>query len=424
MKKAYLQKMSMLLIYLIGFSTFPLLYLTCHSLKLEKLPEMLFWFFLQIASDYKSTTIYKSGNEVDQLTMSFVVQMSIAILLERGEALWIIMVATILVEIISRKPLYKVLFNSGQYGITFFTASTLFHQLKISPEDVILDIILDMPALVVFVIFYYLINTTLVSAAISLISNVNFFDVFFNDFKTVLVYFYSLVPISIAVSLLYDPQHPYIILIMIPPVLAADKALNRYYSLRNETRETLNVLADIIDERDEYTSCHSARVAEYAKRISTHMKLSSEMINNIETAGRVHDLGKVGINDKILQKPSDLTEKEYDKIKEHPEIAYRLLKNLTPYKDGAKYVLYHHERLDGKGYPKNISGNEIPLGAKILAVADSYDAMTTNRPYKNGLSQQEAVAELKRFSGSQFDPKVVNTFIDVLKSDYDYQEEK
>lgn len=112
-----------------------------------------------------------------------------------------------------------------------------------------------------------------------------------------------------------------------------------------------------------------------------------------------------------------------EQIEKHTEIGYRLLKNLNPYKTGAIYVLYHHERIDGMGYPHRISDNSIPLGAKILSVADSYDAMTSDRPYRKALTQAQAVDELKRCSGTQFDPKVVQSFIEVLKRDYDYKEE-
>ncbi|MGI6705536.1 MAG: HD-GYP domain-containing protein [Clostridia bacterium] len=177
------------------------------------------------------------------------------------------------------------------------------------------------------------------------------------------------------------------------------------------------MLANIIDERDEYTYDHSDRVAEYARKIAEHLQLPLSTIDEIEMAGRIHDLGKIGIEDKILLKKSKLTEEEFEKIKKHPEIAYRLLKKLKPYKEGVNYVLYHHERMDGKGYPCGISDKAIPLGARILAVADSYDAMTTDRPYRRALSKAEAIEELRRNAGTQFDPTVVDIFIRLLEND-------
>jgi len=231
------------------------------------------------------------------------------------------------------------------------------------------------------------------------------------------------VPIGLAVALLYKPERPYIILIMIPPVILADEALKRYYNLRNEATETLRILADTLDQRDRYTARHSANVAEYAAKIAEKMGMSQEEVNEIEMAGHVHDLGKVGIPDSILNKNGKLLDDEYDKIKKHPYTAYRLLKNLKPYQQCAKYVLYHHERIDGNGYPERLERSQIPLGAKILSVADSYDAMTTDRPYRKALSQEMAVREMLLYSGRQFDPDVVEAFISILKRDYGYKGE-
>jgi len=209
---------------------------------------------------------------------------------------------------------------------------------------------------------------------------------------------------------------------MVPPVIMADQSLRRYYSLHRETQKTLCILADIIDERDEYTYSHSIRVANYTRKIAEELNLPLNVINEIEIAGRVHDLGKINIDDSILKKNGKLTDEEYNIIKKHPEVAYRVLKNFKNYKNVAGYVLYHHVHVDGGGYPKRKSNRPIPLGARILAVADSYDAMTTDRPYRKALPQHFAVEELKRCSGTQFDPRVVNAFINVLKEEYGYRE--
>jgi HD-GYP domain-containing protein (c-di-GMP phosphodiesterase class II) len=244
-----------------------------------------------------------------------------------------------------------------------------------------------------------------------------------SDFKIIIGYYLTLAAVSSAASAIYKPEQPYVIFIMIPSLLMIDQALKRYYSLREEAIETLKVLAEAIDARDEYTATHSARVAEYAKKIAQQMKLPVDHINIIEIAGKVHDLGKIGVQDHILKKKGKLTAEEMQQIEKHTEIGYRLLKNLRPYKTGAIYVLYHHERIDGTGYPHRISSDFIPLGAKILAVADCYDAMTSDRPYRKALTQSQAVDELRRCSGTQFDANVVEAFIEVLKRDYNYQEE-
>lgn len=407
-------------IYLIAFSVFPLLIISTPAIHIDMLPHVIFWIILEIAADLKPfRVIYYQHME---MTMSFAVQLSAVILLGTFEAVWIVLIATMITEIVSKRVWYRALFNAGQYGLSLIVTGILFHLLKMSPDNVTLDIVIDLPAILVSVSAYYLLNTFFISAVIALTSGTRFKDIFFSDYKIITSYFFSLAPISIATSLLYQEKRPFIILIMIPPLLMADQALRRYYSLNQETHETLKVLANTIDERDKYTYSHSSNVAEYSKKVAEHLGLSMDEVNEIETAGQIHDLGKVGMEDRILFKTNGLNDEEYAQIRNHPEIAYRLLKNLKPYKKGSAYVLYHHERFDGRGYPHGLSGPDIPLGARILAVADSYDAMTTDRPYRSALPQSTAVNELLRCSGTQFDPQVVEAFISVLKSDYGYKE--
>lgn len=424
MKKTYLSTLSNIYIYFIGLSIIPVLFLTAPSIGHDSLPELLelvFWVFLEIAADLNPFRIMLR-QQMD-MTMSFAVQLAAVILLGTGKAVWVIIIATIIVEIISQRQWIRAFFNVGQYGLSIVATGFLYHLIKLSPDNIPVDIILDLPAILVAVSAFYAINTFFVSAVISLTSRSRLVDIFFSNFLVIIGYYYSLAPISIAASLLYIPHRPYIVLIMIPPLIMADKALRRYYSLQHEAQETLKVLAVTVDERDKYTFFHSINVAEYAKKIAEHLNLSIDEVSEIETAGQVHDLGKVGIPDCILNKESKLTYEEMEIIKKHPETAYRLLKNLKPYKKGAEYVLYHHEYYNGEGYPGSISGKDIPLGARILTVADSYDAMTTDRPYRKALPQSIAVEELVKCSGTQFDPKVVEAFIEVLKRDYGYKED-
>ncbi len=409
-------------VYLIGFSVFPLLILATPKIDFTaRYPYIIFWLILEILADIKPfRSIFYLKMD---MTLSFAPQMAMIILLDPWEAVWIVVVGTIIVEIISRRQLHKLLFNSGQYGLCILITSYIFHFLKLSPPNINLDIIMDAPAIAISVTVYYLVNTFFISTVISMFSGNRFLDVFFNDFKIMTLFYLSITTISIGAALLYSDQKPYNILILIPPLIMTDQALRSYYNLHKETVETLNVLADMIDERDKYTYSHSIRVAEYAEKIAEELHLSAQAVNEIETSGRVHDLGKIILEDSILKKSDDLQEDEYSKIREHPIVAYKLLKNLKPYQRGANYVLYHHERMDGKGYPYNLQGRSIPVGARILAVADCYDAMTSDRPYRNALSQKDAVEELKKNAGTQFDSIIVEAFIKVLKKDYGYKEE-
>ncbi len=160
---------------------------------------------------------------------------------------------------------------------------------------------------------------------------------------------------------------------------------------------------------------HSERVSLYSKQIGRAMNLRYDQMKELETASLVHDIGKVGIRDTILNKSSELTPEEYDEVKRHSEIGYQLLSLVDMYKPIASYVLYQHERWDGKGYPQQLVGTRIPLISRIIAVADAYEAMTASRPFRKQLSEEDAQEELRRHADTQFDPHVVAAFLEVLK---------
>jgi len=166
-------------------------------------------------------------------------------------------------------------------------------------------------------------------------------------------------------------------------------------------------LAKAVDARDAYTGSHSERVGELAARISRRLGLEEPEIELTRLAASLHDLGKLAIPEEILRKPSALNETERLVLQRHPQIGHRMLESLGV-EPVADWVLHHHERWDGDGYPDRLRGDEIPLGARIIFVADAFDAMTSERVYRRPLTQREALAELERCSGSQFDPLIVD----------------
>jgi diguanylate cyclase (GGDEF)-like protein/putative nucleotidyltransferase with HDIG domain len=172
-------------------------------------------------------------------------------------------------------------------------------------------------------------------------------------------------------------------------------------------------LAKAVDARDAYTGSHSQRVGELAARIAERMGAEPEQIELLRLAGSLHDLGKLAIPEEILRKPAPLTDAERMVLERHPQIGFRMLESLGV-DPVAEWVLHHHERWDGCGYPDGILGHEIPLGARVIFVADAYDAMTTDRVYRRKLSSFDALAELERCSGSQFDPEIVAALADEL----------
>ncbi|MEO0095330.1 MAG: HD domain-containing phosphohydrolase [candidate division WOR-3 bacterium] len=187
-----------------------------------------------------------------------------------------------------------------------------------------------------------------------------------------------------------------------------------YSSLKQSYLDSIKTLVSAIEAKDPYTSGHSERVRKYALKIARKLKLSPEEIEELDYAGCLHDIGKIGISDSLLTKPTQLTKEEYEMVKEHPIIGHNILKHAHHLAGACEIIKYEHERYDGNGYPNGLKKNQIPIGARIIAVADAYDAMTTDRPYRRALSKKEAIKRLKECSGTQFDPKVVKAFLSIL----------
>jgi diguanylate cyclase (GGDEF)-like protein/PAS domain S-box-containing protein/putative nucleotidyltransferase with HDIG domain len=182
-------------------------------------------------------------------------------------------------------------------------------------------------------------------------------------------------------------------------------------SMRNQT---VNIIMQTLNEKNEREKRHSVEVAKWAKEIGVAMGLSVQKVKEIELAGLLHDIGKIAIKEDILNKPGKLTEEEYDEIKRHPESGYHILKSVDEYSSLAQCVLEHHERFDGKGYPKGIKGSQISLIARIIAVADAFEAMIAQRPYRKSLTEEMAIEEIKKNSNTQFDPEVVTAFLKIF----------
>jgi putative nucleotidyltransferase with HDIG domain len=175
----------------------------------------------------------------------------------------------------------------------------------------------------------------------------------------------------------------------------------------------VKALAEALDAKDTYTNGHTKRVTEIAVTLASEMGLSQTEQDRIRLAGLVHDIGKIGVSEDVLQKVEKLTDAEFDLIKEHPDLGEKILKPIIRDPEVIAIVRYHHERFAGGGYPEGISGKDIPLGSRLLAVADAYDAMTSSRPYRFAMTPEQARSQLLANRGSQFDPDVVDLFIRV-----------
>lgn len=204
-----------------------------------------------------------------------------------------------------------------------------------------------------------------------------------------------------------------------------DATMQQLDERNNELKENndavLQVLAKIIDAKDKYTKGHSLRVAAYSRELARRMGRSEEEQDRIYRIGLLHDIGKVRVPDTIINKPGKLTDQEFSMIKLHSVAGYYILKELKLLKELAVGAKYHHERYDGKGYPSGLKGDNIPECARIIAVADSYDAMASNRSYRDALPQDVVRAEIERGRGTQFDPSIADIMLDMIKEDKEYR---
>jgi len=187
-----------------------------------------------------------------------------------------------------------------------------------------------------------------------------------------------------------------------------------YHNLHESYLSIIRALVSALELKDSYTSGHSESVSRYAVALAKGLKLSPQEIDSIEVAAILHDIGKIGVQESILNKSEKLNDEEWKEMRRHPEFSYKILKEVNfPWK--IKPLIYaHHERYNGKGYPAGLKGEKIPLGARILAVADTFAAMTSDRVYRKGLSKEVAIEELKRVAGTQLDPELVKVFVEMV----------
>ncbi|MEW6188617.1 MAG: HD domain-containing phosphohydrolase, partial [Actinomycetota bacterium] len=187
-----------------------------------------------------------------------------------------------------------------------------------------------------------------------------------------------------------------------------------YAKVQDLYLNTIRALTLAMEARERYTEGHSQRVSDYAVAIAKKLGLAEDFIEVIRFAGILHDVGKITIDERILLKPGALTAKERKIIETHPHESLRILESIIFFNQVIPIIRHHHERYDGRGYVDKLGGENIPIGSRILTVADAFEAMTSERSYRSALTLEQAVAELKRCSGTQFDPKIVEVFLSII----------
>lgn len=259
----------------------------------------------------------------------------------------------------------------------------------------------------------YVVNTALVVVAAGLHTRRNPLDLWGEAADSDIKHVGALYVTGYLLSLIAGAQ-PWLAVVMMAPVGAVQLSLKRSMQLLEQTVAAVESMADVVDRRDPYTFQHSQSVADHSVRTARRLGLPDREVELIRLAARVHDLGKIAVPDAVLHKSGRLTDAEFELMKRHPADGAQILAKFAEYRKGRELVLAHHERMDGRGYPRGLSGDEIPLGARIIAVADSWDAMTSDRPYRQALDHDIALAELVRGRGTQWDGQVVDAFASTL----------
>jgi HD-GYP domain-containing protein (c-di-GMP phosphodiesterase class II) len=257
---------------------------------------------------------------------------------------------------------------------------------------------------------FYFVNVFMLNGYFSIANRRPLFYIWLTQDAEFLLPYVSLQVVGMLFAALWGTS-PVAIPFLIVPAVTTYLAFETIKRLQGQTQDAMIAMADAIDARDPYTAQHSQRVTEISVRIAEVYGLRAQEIDRVELAARVHDLGKIGISDAILNKPGRLEEHEWDLMKAHPVIGEQLLGPYRQFRHESAIVRHHHERWDGRGYPDAVRGNDIPIGSRIIAVADAFDAMTSDRPYRKALSNDIAVDEIRKGALSQFDPQVVASFL-------------
>ncbi|MBM3710715.1 MAG: HD-GYP domain-containing protein, partial [Actinobacteria bacterium] len=387
------------IIFIAGVSS--LIYILLKYRNISLLGVIIFGILI-FAADNLSAPLPKTGS----VSVNFGISLASLIIFGPATAMIVTAISIFNIkEFVRRVPYYKHLFNAGQYLISFAAAAIFFERFYLRNQT---NFFYARNIWVIFLVTYifFILNTVLTAAAISLSTGVNILNIWIYNFAWLIPFQFFLLAMAIAIAFLYIRYSPFTLLFTSLPLIIAQYA----YLLRIKERRTIlnsiMQIVKIIEAKDIYTAGHSVRVADYSEQIARVLRLNEYDIEIVRNLANLHDIGKIQIDLAILNKVTPLTKEDWEEIKKHPVVSYEVVRNIDFLRDRANAILYHHERIDGKGYPFGRTGEDIPLFAKILCVADSYDAMTTNRPYRRALTRDETLAELERNRGTQFDGKV------------------
>ncbi len=347
------------------------------------------------------------------VSIGFVFIFASILIFGAGVGAWVAALGTISIkEVKGEISIEKTLFNRAQLAICAGIAGLVYVGLGGVPGSI------QLPQGIIPMIassaVYMLLNISIMVGVMALAQGISPLGMWMVNFRWLTMNYLMLAPLGVLISNVYLNIGLIGVLAFMLPLFLARHSFQRYIDMQDVYLSTVTALATSIDAKDPYTKGHSDRVNQYTLKMARQLKLPEDQLDMLQYMSLLHDIGKIGIKDSVLNKPGKLTEEEFDEIKKHPEVGYRIISEIKYLSKSAEVVRHHHERYNGMGYPSGLIGEKIPLGSRIISVADAYDAMTTERPYKKAMTHEEALLELNRCSGTQFDPRVVKAFIEVF----------
>lgn len=380
--------------------------------NITQLIHLLVFGILAISSESLPVALPKGG----YVTVSYPIFLSSLILFPLGVTLTVSALSGMFIfgKAGLEQPPYKRVFNASQYVLSLAAAYGVMNFFKSSPVQ------FDSKSLILYLIassVFMVINMTIVAIVIGMVSNKSPWSIFVGNIRWSVPNFMALIPLGFLMTLIFNNYGPLGLLLIFVPLLVSRHSFQLYVDMRENYLNTVEALVQALEAKDTYTSGHSARVGKLAVAIAEGLEMSEDKIESLKYAAVLHDVGKIGVSEIILNKEGKLLDSEWEAIRGHSVIGQTIIKGIKFMFDIGHVVRHHHERYDGNGYPDRIKGIEIPLESRIIAVADTYDAITSDRSYRKGSTHDEAIAELKRVAGSQLDPELVEIFCKVVTSE-------
>ena len=370
---------------------------------------LIFFLTISVFAEFIPVDLPMAGS----ITIGFPIDFIIILVYGPALAMLISAISAIISEVLEKKTSwYKIIFNTSQYALSVGVAGLTYQYVGgvVGFQNFFK---FAFPA-ILCALTYCLVNSILVTIVISLAQDSKIITVWRLNIKEMIPSYLAEAPMGFIMAIVYVEVGIVGILLFFLPLLLARRSFELYTKMRKVYLDTIRALAAAIDAKDPYTKGHSERVAKMSVTLAQELNLSGRELENIEYTALLHDIGKIGIADSILGKKGSLTSQEFDRIKEHTAMGANIIEPVDFLKNSYWAIYHHHEKYNGKGYPDGLKSEDIPILARVIAVADAYDAMNSDRPYRKKLSKDKILNELKDQSGKQFDPEVVKALISVL----------